>query len=115
MIEILPKLRYWHSLDPDLRRYPLLVGDQVLQFPSLLEALELCCHEPDIRILNHGQMYTVGHLLHINAPSACVFNLRGWEEERVTDTRVRPQTIHDWRRRVGLDNDRSVRGGRRLF
>lgn len=115
MIEILPKLRYWQRLPSEVRdAYPLLVGERVFRYPSMLEALALFCGEPNIRRVNDGETYRVDHLLHINAPTVSVFNLREDEREKVTDSVVRPEVIHDWRQRVGLPQCRS-KGRRRLF
>jgi capsular polysaccharide biosynthesis protein len=115
MLELLPKLQYWQKLAPEVRAYPLLVGEQVFHHPSMLEALALFCDDPEIRRINDDEMYAVGHLLHINAPNVVVFNLRGEEPERVTDTFLRPEIIHDWRERVGLAQGRSAAPGRRIF
>jgi capsular polysaccharide biosynthesis protein len=115
MIELLPKLAHWHGLPPELRAYPLLVGPAVREHPSLLEALAVFCDDAEIRVLNDGELYTVGHLAHINAPSTCPFNLRPDEEVRVTDFLIRPDVIHDWRDRVELGRRRPTSPGRRLF
>jgi capsular polysaccharide biosynthesis protein len=115
MIEVLPKLTHWHTLAPDLRAYPLLVGPAVREHPSLLEALAAFCDGAEIRVLNEGEVYTVGHLLHVNAPNTCPFNLRPGDEVRVSDFLIRPEVIHDWRDRVGLGQGRTASGGRRLF
>ena len=115
MLEILPKLKYWQQLSPQFHDYPLLVGDLVFHYPSMLEALALFCDDPQIHRIGHDEMYAVGHLLHINAPNVVVMNLRGEEQERVTDTFMRPEIIHDWRERVGLVEGRSAACGRRLF
>ncbi|MGH2914915.1 MAG: glycosyltransferase family 61 protein [Solirubrobacteraceae bacterium] len=115
MLELLPKLRYWRSLTPELRAYPLMVGERTGWYPSLLEALRIFIDEAEILILKENHVYQVDHLLHINAPNATPVNLRNDEQARVTDSLIRPDTIHDWRARVGLGSARTHAAGRRLF
>jgi capsular polysaccharide biosynthesis protein len=114
MIELLPKLRYWQTLSPELRALPLLIGEAASN-PSWLEALALFCEEAAVQRLHDTIPYTVGRLLHMNAPNTCVFNLRPGQAEIVTDTAIRPEIIYDWRRRVGLGPGRHAGGHRRLF
>jgi capsular polysaccharide biosynthesis protein len=115
MIELLPKLQYWHTLAPELRAYPLLVSEAVRDHGSMMEALAVFCDGAEIRVLNDDEEYTVGRLLHINAPNTCPFNLRADDEVRVTDFLLRPEVIHEWRTRVGISPRRSTPGRRRLF
>ena len=115
MIELLPKLSYWRQLSPELRTYPLLVSEAVREYPSMMEALAMFCDEAETRVLNDDEVYTVGHLIHINAPNTCPFNLEAGHEVRVTDFLVRPETIRDWRRRVGIGQRHGPTDGRRLF
>jgi capsular polysaccharide biosynthesis protein len=115
MIELLPKLQYWHQLGPELRAYPLLVSQGVVDQASMLEALALFGDGAEVRVLNHEEVYTVGHLLHINSPNTCPFNLRGDHEVKVTDFLFRPEVIQDWRRRVGISRRPSITRGHRLF
>jgi len=114
LIELLPKMRYWLALPPELRAWPVLVGESVLSAPSYLEALSLFCPDPDVFVMRDDIAYRVGSVLHINAPNTSPFNLRPHTRLKVSDFLLRPDTIHDLRVRAGL-SDHTQPGGRRLF
>ena len=115
LVELLPKLAFWEKLDPDLRAYPFLVGEQVHAHPALLEALALFCPDAELIVKGDHQLCTVGHLLHVNSPNPSPFNLRGTNQMRVADFLMRPSAIHDWRKRAGLPLGPRDAGDRRLF
>jgi hypothetical protein len=115
MIEILPKLRFWQELAPALRAYPLLVGEHVCAHTAFSEALAAFAADADIFVLNEDELYTVGHLLHINSPNPSPINLRGICQMRVTDFFMRPASIQDWRQRVGLHSRQRNTPSRRIF
>jgi len=115
MIEILPKLRYWQELAPALRAYPLLVGEDIVDQTAFLEALTAFAADAEIAVLKKDELYTVGHLLHINSPNPSPVNLRGSHQMRVTDFFMRPSAIQDWRQRVGRDSLQKSSPGRQIF
>jgi Glycosyltransferase 61 len=115
MIEILPKLRFWQELPRALRAYPLLVGEDACAQTAFLEALAAFSSDADISVLKKDELYTVGHLLHINSPNPSPFNLRGINQMRVMDFFMRPSAIQDWRQRVGLDPRQRSTPNRQIF
>jgi capsular polysaccharide biosynthesis protein len=114
LIELLPKLAYWRMLDAEFRSWPLLIGESVPRLPSFLDALELFAPGAPTYVLEDHRRYAVDDLLHISAPNIVPFNLRGHARHLMTDVRLNPATVADWRQRVGLQQPRQL-GERRLF
>jgi len=95
IVELLSKLEF---VEDDGR--PLLVSDDVDRIPTFQEALTLVAGARSVVFLKQEATYRVAHLLHVQSPSICPFNLRSGEAFEVRDFLLRPSSIDFLRRRL---------------
>jgi capsular polysaccharide biosynthesis protein len=95
MIELLPKLKF---VEEDTG--PLLVSDDVARLPAFREALTLASRARKVVLLKQDATYRVSHLLYVQAPSLCPFNLRSGESFEVRDFVLRPSSVEFLRDRL---------------
>jgi hypothetical protein len=97
LVELLPKLAYLDAGDEEM---PLLVSEMARSIPSFSTALDAVAGRRTVITLRRDRLYEVGHLLYVNAPNTCPFNLRPRHTMQVGDFRTRPAALEFVRRRL---------------